>query len=628
MVRRATWLATVAATSLAACFSPSLTPGLPCAHDHDPPCPDGQVCDEAADTCVPNSALGTWRDDTATDFTDPSVGLDNAIIEPAGTVGPVPYYVDGTAIAGIDAPAIGAGNQGTVSWDSLTAQSIAGRGFLHGDLDLTVSGAVAGAGLPDTSNSTLLFTGEVFLDAGDTALQLDCDDRGFFDLYTPETSSFTRVLAATNGGPPNRTTVSVPADGWYSFHGAVETDNGGTRFTLSADLGDGFEDFPPDRLRVRVDGLDGFALDGFFDAYDHDYVGTSLSTAALDQRQDWGTTGYPPDLTNLGNAEWSARYQGQILITVAGDYAFRLDTEGGHRMWLDGVQVADVDDADASELTVTPAMTLDVGWHDLAIDTMKFSDNQSPTHFQLTVDSGPDLVGGFVPVDRMRPVVGRGARWMSRQSASVVAIPDGASASKNMFVTMPPGVTTAMEVDYAYTVTHPLQAQLGATLERPGSTTPLFAAGDLTGVGEYSARLRFYDAPANGDWRITATDSTVDTMVGSITLAQLSMTYKGGRAPFEPVARYTSRVRELGPVVAFSGVRWQGRQVAPDGIKVALRSCDTADACAAEPWTPVAASGDVAGIPARPFAQYQVEIDNDTDIPSALDWIEIDYRLP
>lgn len=617
----------MAAAWIAGCFSPSLTPGLPCATDTDPPCPDGQVCDEAANTCVPESALGTWRDDTATDFTDPTVALDNAIVEPNGAIGPVPYYVEGTAIAGIAGRAIGSGNEATVTWDELIANPIAGHGFLHGDIDFDASGMVPGTGLGDNVNTTILFSGEIFLAAGTTSFRLDADDRGFFDVDSAAANGFTRVVSDVSGGAPSSGSVTVAADGWYPFHGATETDSGVTTYGLQSDAGGGFADIDPTRLRARVDGVAGLVLDGFLDDYLHSYSGTSVSTVPLEQRQDYGDAGFPPDVGDLGNGRWTVRWQGQVLVTVAGAYAFELDTEGGHRMWIDGGQVADVDDAGPPEVTVTPQVQLDVGWHDIVIDLIKSSTSSDPTHVQITVDSGPELVGGFFPVDRQRPVVGRGARWAVRGSGAVVAIPDGASASKTLPVTLP-GSGTAMEVDYTYSLTHPVQAQLGATFARPGDSQTLFNPGDLTGTGAYSGRLRFVDVAANGSWTVTASDNTLDTMVGSITEAQISLTYAGGTPPFEPVARYTSRVRDLGPVVAFSGVRWQGRQAADDAIKVAVRSCDTADACAAEPWTLVPTSGAPAGITARQFAQYQVEITNDTDVPSALDWIEIDYRLP
>jgi hypothetical protein len=118
----------------------------------------------------------------------------------------------------------------------------------------------------------------------------------------------------------------------------------------------------------------------------------------------------------------------------------------------------------------------------------------------------------------------------------------------------------------------------------------------------------------------------MDVMTGSITSARIAATYTGGPAPFPRLARYTSEVRNLGTVIAYSGVRWQLRQARGAQVVVSVRSC--ADpTCTGVAWTAVPASGAVAGIPALPFAQYQVEIATDGDIATALDWIEIDYRL-
>jgi len=71
-------------------------------------------------------------------------------------------------------------------------------------------------------------------------------------------------------------------------------------------------------------------------------------------------------------------------------------------------------------------------------------------------------------------------------------------------------------------------------------------------------------------------------------------------------------------------LRWSVRQGAASAAIVRLRTCATADACAAEPWTEVALGATPAAAPRR-FAQYQVELHGDGDVPTALDWIELAY---
>jgi hypothetical protein len=130
---------------------------------------------------------------------------------------------------------------------------------------------------------------------------------------------------------------------------------------------------------------------------------------------------------------------------------------------------------------------------------------------------------------------------------------------------------------------------------------------------------------------LTASETGLaDLMSGTIDLVKLSETYAGGPPPFPTRAMYTSRIREIGTsVIAIGSVRWRARQERDGGaVQVRVRSCDSASACAAEPWTDVAQSGDVAGVPPRAFLQYQVELTTNGDVATALDWIEIDYRLP
>jgi hypothetical protein len=506
--------------------------------------------------------------------------------------------------------------------------SSAGRGFRR-DLDLVASGMpLPGTGLDHSDSVTVLIEGEIYLVVGSTEIELDADDRGFFDLYDPATGVFERVVAGSFG-PPERRIVDVDADGWYPFQAAFENAGGVAEFRLRVgDDGDNPRDVDPARLRVRLDGRTGLALDGFDDPYLQVPTGTTLTADELDAI-DYGDE-FPDDLGPLGYQTWSTRWSGEVLVEVAGDYAFAIDSEGGHRMWLDGVQVADTSSAGAPQQTRTPAVTLDAGWHQIAVDLMK--DDGSTTYLQLTVADGPELVGDFFPVERTRPVIGRGARWAAVDNGISLTIPDVGSATRSVVLDLPQGVSQVIVADYYYALTHPVQSGLGVTLSRPGGANQtLHATGDLTGAGGFADRRRFDTVAGDGTWALTVTETGIpDLMTGAITDVKLGVTYAGGTRPYPTRAVYTSRIRELGPtVVSISGVRWQARQERDGGgVTIRVRSCDSAAACASEPWHDVARSGDVAGVSPRAFLQYQVEITTGGDVPTGLDWIEIDYRLP
>lgn len=612
--------------SAAACFSPSPAVGLPCS-DGEPRCPDDQVCDDAQGVCVPSSALGTWRDDAAGDFDQPGAALEAATIEANGAIGPAPYFVNGFALTGLGRAAIGPGREATIGWDDLLAEEVIGHGFARQhDLDTIPAAPPPGSGATSSGTDlTLLLTGEIYLEAGQTDFQLAADDRGFFELADPDTGEYSRILASA--GAVDNATATIPATGWYAFRGAYANTSGNAKYDIKLRRSGGNFAHPvADRLRVRVDATSGLALDGFDDPWLGDPFGTTLATYGLDAL-DYAGTERPPDVPDAGEATWSMRWGGQVLVAEpGGTYAFRVDSEGGHRLWIDGQLVAQTPSASAAAVSVTRDLDLVPGWHDLVVDLMKDSDSSTPTHLHLTVDSGPELVGAFFPVERTRPVIGRGSRWVYASASSTVAIPEGGTATKTVFVSMPPGVSRFDLADYEYSLTHMARATIAVDLTVPGqSATPLVAAGDLTGAGNYTDRVHLADIPAGG-WVVAVTDTdAADTLTGSITGAHLAGVYHGGPQPFPTRAVYTSAVRDLGPVVAYSGVRWHARQLATGGVVVRVRSC--AVACTDERWVDVPASGAVAGVAANPFLQYQVELTGDGDVPTALDWIELDYRM-
>ena len=115
------------------------------------------------------------------------------------------------------------------------------------------------------------------------------------------------------------------------------------------------------------------------------------------------------------------------------------------------------------------------------------------------------------------------------------------------------------------------------------------------------------------------------TLPNSTSLPAVTVVYAGGPAPFPLIYQYTSPIHELGTVVAFGPVTWSLRQAPlPTAATIQMRSCDTAVACATEPWTTVTFGASPA-IPPRRFAQYTIEIVTDGNHPTALDWIALDY---
>lgn len=607
---RCTWLALAALGVGAGCFDPQPPQGLPCTDDHR--CPDGQTCDLATNVCGAPTTGATWRDDTAADFAQPGATLTDAVIEAPGAIGPTPYLTGAWRSVGIpDARFAGVD---AASWGALAGAPTAGTGFLHvAGFDVWTD-PPRGVDLAAADDVTVAFEGEIYLEAGSWQFALYADDVGFVEL--DDGGGFTRLVAAAapDGGQGQRT---IAADGWYPIRGAVADAGGPMQAYLQAGGPAAGTDpgwIPPERMRTSVADLAGLVVDGFDDPYTHFATASELRAAPL------GAMTFDNDLA-VGDGSWSLRYGGQVRVDVAGTYAFHLDSIDGHRLWIDGVLLLDELGWSASA-TTTAGVTLDAGWHDVVVEVM-WSD-QVPPKLALTVAAGPELVGQGFPVDRTRPVVGRGVRW-TNASCWYTDVPDQGSASCDAWVELPPGAT-ALGLGVAFEVDHPVLASVGVAVTAPdGATIALANVGDLSGAGTDGWHEDVgLGHGAAGRWTLRMTDATADMMAGQLNALDVTVDYRGGAAPFPTVATYTSAVKDLGDVALLGALRWGVRQGAATDAIVGLRTCATADACAAEPWTLVAL-GATPAAPPRRFAQYQVELHGDGDVPTALDWIELAY---
>lgn len=607
-------LGPVAILALAGCYQPDVALGIPCSDTGQ--CPDGQECDPIAQVCTLPTEQLIWRDDTAADFAQPDAVYQDAIVEAAGFVGPTPYLTGSVRLAGIGTDLLG-GAPASVTWEQLAAATVAGRGFDR-TLDLNYfAGAPRGVGLTADDNVTVLVETEIELDAaGDWRLRLIANDSGFIDIAPPG-GDFTRLVSDLDIGTVG--TVSVATAGWYRVRGAFSDAGGNLSFDLEIDPPGGSSSFvsiPLDKLRAPVGDLVGFHVDGFDEvdllqprgaALTTDTVGASLFTSNAYELP-------------IGAGSYTLRWAGQVLIDVDGQYAFRLDSSQGHRAWLDGLEIAN-DFGSSSAVTVTTPARLDPGWHDLVIDVEKVS-GSADGRLALTVASGPMWAGEALPLDHVRPAVGRAQRWVGDFSSSTQAIPDAGTTAKTVSFGLPSGITP-IDIEAGYVIDHPLLDSVGVVLDPVnGSDVTLASPGALTGGGTVFRHASIPTSRLGTSWAFEATDGVTDTMTGAIELGAITVRYSGGMAPFPTTFRYESAVRDLGDVVGMGPLTWGLRQ--GSAATVRFRTCDQAAACASEAWVDVA-SGETPNVPPRRFAQYSVAIGTDGDVPTALDWIEVAY---
>ncbi len=603
---------------LTGCFSPSPPSGLPCSADNE--CPEGQSCDLLTRLCDGIAPVDpderVWTDDSAADF---SAGkyLAEVAIEPGGFAGPAAFFTGALRTTGYPGQLVG--NPATATFENIVANQAAGSGFARGwKIEYGIR-APFGVGLPTTNidNVTVVFEGEIELDVpGNWEFQLTADDAGFIDIAPPG-GSFSRLINDNfNGTKSGVIPISTP--GWYRFRGAFDDTGGGMLMNFQIDspqINGGPKVVELGQMRVRVDDLAGVVIDGFDDPQDIIYFG---STRATQLDQAYGTD---PFSIPIGFGALSVRSSGQVLIDAEGDYQFTIDSVHGHRMWIDNQKMADAMSAQA-EITITDPIHLIPGWHDLVVDVQKSGGTEEP-RLALSIASGG--APGPIASDHLRPVVARSQQFAAGQSSIPVPINDGATASRTVNVTFPPGFVTE-EIQFGIEVEHDMLSTIHVDLDPPGGAPMVVAAqGSLADDGIEYIGASVSPSVAGGAWLFSATDPVLpDLKAGRIVKCGVTHFGRGGLAPFATSYRFESRVFELGDVRELGVMGWRLRQGEPSAAAMQLRTCDTADSCDAEAWTDVAL-GTVPGVPLRRFAQYGATVSTDGDVPTALDVVELRY---
>ncbi len=564
-------------------------------------------------------------DDSAEDFTG---SFEQAALQARGAIEPYAYYTGGVLQRASDSGVIASG--GTTTWAQVQAFASTGQAAIARSTDLAWgSGETpAGIGLSHGDSWTLSFEGEVWLAAGTWTFQLDADDHAFVELAPADASAFERVVSADFPTVAQGSFVAT-ADGWYPIRWAGSDDGGAARATLRFQ-GPGVGSatpIPRHRLRVRAVKLTGLVLAATDDLI---LLGDHQTTLDIEAPADvdWGS-GRPADLGLTSDDSFSVRWTGQLRVDVAGAYSFRYDTDDGQRLWIDGARLLDAWDTSPHE-QVTASVDLEVGWHDLVIDS---TDAGSFARALLTVETGPDLVGLPLPVSRLRPVEGRAERYETGFNRGDVSIPDSGGGTAQTTITFDaPAGAQVTGLELSYTFDHTFPADLVVTLIAPSGAQLLLRnrVGGGTAVVGDSDHYVFTAAnglPVAGTWALRFADLEIQD-VGVIRDFQLTLHHDAGEPPVPALAAYESPVRDLGNVVIVERVSWNARVPAGSDVAVLLRTCATAEACAAEPWS--AALVDASGatppdVAPRRFVQYRVELGSSGDAAAALEAVRIDY---
>jgi subtilisin-like proprotein convertase family protein len=580
---------------------------------------------DAPDARPPDAALssGFFLDDTAADF---AAGVrTGAAIEPWGAVAPLAYHTGALRRRGADMGVFT--NAATATWAQVEAMTFTSA--VAPAHTVTVdwgTGTPTGVGLSSGDDLTLAYDGEVYLEAGQWTFHVLADDHAFLELAPPGSAAFTRVVSA-DWDVEASGTFTAAAAGWHPVR-LAHCERTGTAQLRVEVTGPGIATRTPltrHRLRYPVGALAGLVMTAFDDARLTGDVGSTLDQASPAART-WNT-GQPGDLGLTSADEFSIRWAGQLRLAQEGAYTFRLQTEDGQRLWIDGAQVLDAWDDAAHDATTAP-LTLAAGWHDVVVD---LSESTGTAQAYLGVASGPDLVGAQLPVDRLRPVEPRRERFEAGADHADRAIPDLGAVEAAVTIDAPPGAKVhGLDVTWAFDHTFPADLELtliapdgAATIVRDGvgggTAANVTERVHLTGLDEVSAR---------GTWRLRARD-TVSLDTGTLREFALTVHHRAGQPPIEPVAGYESDVKDLGPAVAsYASFAWQAVVEPGAALRVYVRSGDTPEALATSGWSSplVVSDGGPPPVAARRYFQYRVELDSDGDASASLDWVRLDIR--
>jgi hypothetical protein len=464
-------------------------------------------------------------------------------------------------------------------------------------------------------------SGEIWLAAGMHQLTLTADGRGVFEVGARDG---TELLITASYISPGAGAFVVPADGWYPVRMAVSDDTGPHSYRVTDDPPGlvGAERIERSQFRVAVNHHAGALVTGTDRYLMVEPVASDLHESDFVDA-DWDL-GVPIDLSISNIDGFSTRWEGQFFVDVAGDYTFRVMSDDGQRLWIDGVLAIDAWVYNMVTDRTTAPIALDVGWHDIAL---QHTEGAGGARLSLAIESAPTGVAlGAIPRAKLRPVTG-GARIALTHEA-----PNANPDYDERFAIVTGGAgAVATEVIVGFLATTSNWRELDVDLVTPlgtsvtvfdvnNNTTPdtqlhTITLPSATGVVDGTWTLRFdYGGGGGGPGQTT------------IDMASLGIYYGGGFPTIAPIGTWTSEVHDLGAVLEIQSVTWEAVLPSGSGLAVESRTCDDAACSADPPWVVVGASGDQPATPRGQWAQLRASFSTGGTAEPWLEWIDVIAR--
>ena len=562
----------------------------------------------------------TFVDDTAEDFADPSV-LVGAALHARGAIDPETYAVGGLHMTAYARAILQPAN--SVTWAELEAlvQITPATGSRQAVSPDSEFGGFQpfGVGLGVFDNFTLVFRGEIYLDAP-TTFTLESDGPSLVQIDTDGT--YGHQLYDQIGFPTSTLTVTPSGPGWYPIRAAL-TDTAGDAFIrLRTTAGV----LPRTSFRSRTTAATGLVLEGFDDPMLTTPAGLGIETQDL--MRDFGTSEPTWDF-RLTSSDYGARMRGQVLVETPGRYRFGAtpDADDHVRIWLDG-KVISSRWGPGDTYDESAPLDLAAGWHDLTVDLGGVG---ATSAFAIELlEAPPGVATGVVPSKWLRPVV-RFGQLDSRMLSGLSPINDN-TQTEIPFPPAPLGVpfdAIVQAVDVGFDLDHTAPIQATVKLVHPDGTVDVLRTNDPADRAfEYhGARTAFEGKRVTGGpvpWKLVI-DDNAPSAAGNIGSIMVAIGYRGGLAPVTSGALFESKPRPL-PAEAAEIVAVRTVPAVPAGatIAISIRTCRTAEACASAEWQPV--TGELS-IPAEPFVEYRLELGSDGWAVPGVERVEIDYRI-
>lgn len=561
---------------------------------------------------APGPTTRTLVFDTAADFGQGPPILFEAYVDPLGRVAPRAYYQAGLCTGGSNSRLFTDGNTADGSVLPATFRTGLAR---YTDLNIADNTVPVGVGITDPADWTYWLVGEVYLTQGSHALSFLADDAGFVEIGQIGTpTAFTKVLGGNRVEGEKTATYDAIATGWYGVRYAVSQANGPVELYLKVDG----QFVPRWNTRCRADQQAGLAQLAADEGRGLKVTGATIDATTQVVNANWGFNS-PTDFGLVNNDNWSTRWSGQLRIDIAGSYTFRLNTDDGQRMWLDGVKVTDAFDDQPHNLTTAP-INLSVGWHDLVVE---HTENTLGATARLLVNSGPELVGLAIPPSRFRPAEARSERVEDRSRNTALVLP----GAETFTLDVPAGaLVTGVDVGYRLALNN--LAGVTVTLTKGGTTANLRMPAQVSTTDRINTAA-FNGLDPSGVWTLTYTTGTGQT--GQSLGAWLTVHYTDPprKGPIAETAALTTTTRDLtsgmGTVSMIGPLRFTALPAVGAVHYTYLRTCATSPCTGA--WSGPYASGAMPGVAPQRYVQFLFAISTDTDHDTYLDRVELDYQV-